>query len=411
MENNSSLLNKINSGSAKVAIVGVGYVGFHLAENTSKKGFNTVGIDIDTTRVTALNKFGLKRFTATSNFKELDNADIICICVPTPIDSENQPDLMIMKSAVKSVGKHLKKGHLVSIESSMASGTCRKILVPILEKQSELKAGRDFYFVYSPERVDPGVDSHDMHQIPKIVSGIDDKSRDLGTAFYGKLVPQVIPVSTLEIAELAKVVENTFRLVNISLVNELADYARAKNINIWEVIEAAATKPFGFLPHYPGPGAGGYCIPVLPYYLLDSAKKHHVPMPLIRQAAKINVLQPKKVAQIAMSLVQKPEPRILLVGISYKKDVADARSSTAMHVWKELKERGANVSYHDTHVPRMNGHLSVELSTQLLKQQDLIIITTAHSTNDYDLLVSAGVPVFDTRNVLKKYREEWIYRL
>lgn len=407
----TQLLRKIHHGTAKIAIVGVGYVGFHLAETVVKKGFQTTGIDIDENRVHSLNLLKLKNFEATTDFTILKQANIICICVPTPLNNKSRPDLSIMKSAVISVGQKLQKGQIVCIESSMASGTCRKVLIPILEKYSKLEAGNQFYFVYSPERVDPGVATHDMPHIPKIVSGIDNDSLKLAEAFYGQLAARVIPVSSLEIAELAKVVENTFRLVNISLVNELADYARAKDINVWEVIDAAATKPFGFLPHYPGPGAGGYCIPVLPYYLLHSAKRHKVSMPLISQAAKINMSQPAKVAQIAMGLTHKPDPKILLVGISYKKDIADARSSTAMHVWEELKTRGAAVEYHDGYVPRMNGHRSQELIPQFLKKQDLILITTAHSTIDYDLLVQSGVPIFDTRNVLRKYREEWIYRL
>lgn len=393
----------------------MGYVGSALTEAALDVNFEILGFEINPDRVFQINNLGSPNLSATIDTKRLAECDVICICVPTPIGENNKPDLSILKKVASNLSKNLKKGQLVILESSVAPGTTRNIVYPQLAK-SQLEIGKDFFLAFSPERVDPGNNKYTVNNTPKIVSGIERNSLKLVTNFYSSFVEKVYPVSTCEIAEMTKVLENTFRLVNISLVNEINQYALSIGVDIWEVIKAASTKPFGFLPHYPGPGAGGDCIPVLPYHLLDAAKKKSIPLKVVEAAAKVNELQPKKVVDKAIELANGKlanghKLNVLLVGVAYKEETADIRQSPALKIWKELEKSGITVSYHDPYVKKINGSTSQKINKSTLNSQDLIIITTAHRKVPYRTLVQSMKPVIDTKNILSKYRQPHIIKL
>ncbi|MEK7166547.1 MAG: nucleotide sugar dehydrogenase [Patescibacteria group bacterium] len=410
MNQESMLSQLITNKKAVVGIVGVGYVGTNVATAAARAGFTTLGFDIDPHKIKSLNSLALTGLTATSKLSKLTQCDIICICVPTPLDKDRHPDLSILKTACSDVAKYMHTGTLVVLESSVTPGTTRTKVAPLLET-SRLAIGKDFFLAFSPERVNPG-QSINISSIPKIVSGYDTVSARLATVFYKKIVNKVVPVSSLETAELTKVLENTFRLVNISLINEMADYARFFGINIWEVIEAAGTKPFGFLPHFPGPGAGGYCIPVLPEYLLESARGLEVSLPTIEQAITTNSSQPGKIALMVNDLLQgKKGAKILLIGISYKKNVPDIRESMSIKVLEELLKYDYRVNYHDPLVPKYKNLNSRPLTLSEIKFHDILVILTAHREIDYKMIAKAGIMVFDTVNALKKYHGKQIHRL
>jgi len=411
----SKLSRKILSFKAVVGIVGVGYVGESLALATSNAGFKTNGFEIDKTKIEKINKLKHKNLKATDDKKLLASCDIICICVPTPTYKDNTPNLEYLTIAAKEIGKYLQNGQLIVLESSVAPGTTRNIVAPILrEAANERKA--DFFVAFSPERIDPGNTKYGISITPKVVSGLDEESKQLTIEFYSKFVKQIVPVSTLEIAEMTKVFENVFRLVNISLVNELSDFARSLGINMWEVIDAAATKPYGFLAHYPGPGAGGECIPVLPYYLLDSAKKLKVDLPIVKKASETNHMQPHKVASHALRVLngsnsKNGQRKALIVGVAYKGEVNDIRGSAALAIWEKLEKEGVSVYYHDPYVEHINGFSSKQLHPEFLSEVDVIIIATAHKNISYDLLVNCQKPLIDTRNVLREFASPHIHRI
>ena len=413
MDRKPALLNKIIKRTAQVGIIGMGYIGTSVARETTTAGFATIGFDIDRKRLTKLQKNKLPLLQLTDNFTHLKNCDIFIICVPTPLNETGQSNLRFLESAGHIVAQVLHNNCLVILESSVAPGTTRNFLQPLLEK-SGLTTGKNLFLGFSPERVDPGSKTA-MKVIPKVVSGADPISLELTLALYQKLVDVAVPVTTLEVAELTKVLENTFRLVNISFINEIAQYADALGIDIWEVISAASTKPFGFLPHYPGPGAGGYCIPVLPTYLLEHAEKNHVSLPIVTQALKTNSFQPRYIVKRAFEILQKygknGHSRILLTGITYKKDIADTRESTALKIWQELEKKQAYVSYHDPHVPEYKGTSSIHLTKDLIKQHDLVMVSTPHSNLDYQQMVESEVPIFDIQNALSHFPNDHIYKL
>lgn len=457
MDSAQSLGKKIAEKKSIVGIIGMGYVGQAIADLIAAKHYETIGFVRSEGRAATINKQKHAFLSATTDTSLLKKCDVILICVQTPIDEKKSPDLQYLKKAASQVATHLRKGQLIIIESSIAVGTTRNIVLPIL-KQSKLKEDEDFFLSFSPERVDPGNTHFSLNQISKVVSGLDEKSQQLAVAFYQSFIDKVIPVSSLETAELVKLFENTFRLVNISLVNELNTYVKKKNINIWEVITAAATKPFGFLAHYPSPGAGGHCIPVDPFYLLDDARIQGVNLNLVEEAARINDTQPKKVVGRALEILMKKEdfqgdfveeffPRhysaqeqyereyaynyaglkggrsshkgadispaynILLLGLAYKPDIDDIRESPALKIWRQLEELGCTVSYHDPYVPSYNDKVSQTLTPSFIQNQDLIIITTNHSMPDYKNLASYGVPILDTRNVYGNNTAAHIYGL
>ena len=416
-QNTTSRLSKlIKSKKAKVGIVGMGYVGTALSEAIFKGGFSILGFDIDPVKIAKINSLRKKNFASTDKLERLAECDVICICIPTPVDEYNRPNLSILTKAASDISVNLKKGQLVILESSVAPQTTRNLLYPILTSGSSLK-GSDFFLAFSPERVDPGNGKFNVNNTPKIVSGIDEVSLSLAALFYSSFVEKVYPVSSLEAAEMTKVLENVFRLVNISLINEINQFTKKIGVDVWEVIGAAATKPFGFLAHYPGPGAGGDCIPVLPYHLLDAAKRSRVDLKVVEAAAAVNEAQPQKVAQKAIEVINGKftknghNPKVLIVGVSYKEETADIRQSAALKIWKKLEKSGMDVSYHDPYVQSINGALSKKITKETLSKHDLIIITTAHKKIPYRTLVKAKKPLIDTKNILSKYRQPHIIKL
>lgn len=411
----SNLFKQIRHKRARVGIIGIGYVGRALAEATSSSGFKTLGFSRSEEKVARMNAENSNtNFQATVDLSHLAKCDIIALCVPTPIHDDKTPDLRPLEQALLNTARFLRKGQLVIIESSIAAGTTRKVALPLL-LQSGLKS-EDFFLAFSPERVDPGNKIFTFRDIAKIVAGINTDSTKLAAEFYRKVVKNVVEVSNLETAEMAKLLENTFRFVNISLINELVNYTNALGVDIHEVISAASTKPFGFLPHYPGPGIGGHCIPVDPYYLLDDARKHAIPLTLIEQAGRINDTQPERVVERAQEILnltngEKKTHAILLIGISYKPDIDDIRESPALKIWKLLQGKGHAISYHDPFVSRLNGSVSIELSPYAIDKHDLTIVTTHHSSISYQTLIDCNKPILDTRNVFESMIHPNIFRL
>lgn len=409
------LSEKIKKRRAVVGIIGVGYVGAALAKGASNADFNVIGFTRSKLKAKQLNTQKTKNFRTTAGISELSKCDIICICVPTPIHADKTPDLEPVIESLQKTTKYLRKGTLVIIESTIAPGTTRNFALPLLES-SGLTPEKDFFLAFSPERVDPGNKKFTIFNTPKVVAGLSDKSSALTSSFYQSFVENIVPVSSLEIAEMSKILENTFRLVNISLSNELLNYTNALGIDLWEVISASATKPFGFLPHYPGPGVGGHCIPVDPYYLLDDAKKRGVKLGIIQEAGRVNTEQPKKVVTKTLDIIKqtngvKQNHSALIIGISYKEDIEDRRESSSVKIWELLKEANIAVSYHDPYIPEFDGASSQELTEILVKDKDIIIITTPHTNIDYQTLISYNKPILDTKNALKSYSSPYIYRL
>jgi UDP-N-acetyl-D-glucosamine dehydrogenase len=382
----------------------MGYIGNALASLVANAGFNTIGFVRKTEKAEKINREKNIRLKATTDTKLLKTCDIILVCVQTPIHADKTPNLRFLEKAVLRASQSLRKGQLIIIESSVPVGTTRNVILPILQKSSLNKAGVDFFLAYSPERVDPGNKKFKLADIPKVVAGLDKNSKDLAITFYKQIIKKVIVVSTLETAEMVKLFENTFRLVNISMVNELADYTKNLGIDIWEVVKASSTKPFGFLAHYPGPGVGGDCIPVVPYYILNDAKKRGIKLRLIKQAGKINDKQPLKVVKRTLEILNSTNGRknkVLLLGVSYKPEVSDTRESPALRIWNILKRNGISVSYHDPYVPKVNGATSKRLSKETIGQHDMIIILTDHNSIKYSKFLNLKKPILDTRNVFK----------
>jgi len=409
------LSSKIENKNAVVGIIGVGYVGSDLALGSRTSGFKTIGFTRRKTREEEINQKGLENFTATVDVAQLSECNIICICVPTPIHKDKTPDLEPLETSLRNVAKYFKKGTLVIIESTIAPGTTRNFSLPIL-KGSGLVEGKDFFLSFSPERVDPGNKTFNIFNTPKVISGLDEHSLKLAVDFYNCFIEKTVPVSSLEVAEMSKILENTFRLVNISLSNELLSYANNIGIDLWEVISAAASKPFGFLPHYPGPGIGGHCIPVDPYYLLDDARKRGVDLAIIERAGEVNDNQPRKVVKKTIDIINKTNGKkkkhsAMIVGLSYKENTDDRRESPSLKIWELLKEEDIEVSYHDPYIPQYKDLFSQEISNLTLKDKDIVIITTPHANIDYETLLSSNVPILDTKNVLKENILENVYKL
>lgn len=421
-----NLLDKIENHTALVGVVGMGYVGLPFAVEKGKVGFKVVGIEQNPSRAETINRGEnyipdvkdeeLRELVQRGNlrvvcdFREVPQMDVIVICVPTPLTKNLNPDLQFVESVTRELAKYLRPGQLISLESTTYPGTTQEVMLPILEA-SGLKAEVDFFLSHSPERVDPGNSRYTTKNTSKVVGGIGPNSQTVGVAFYSQTIERIVPVSSANAAEMVKVFENTFRAVNIALVNELALLCDKMNLNVWEVLDAAFTKPFGIMPFYPGPGVGGHCIPLDPHYLEWKAREYNFNTRFIALAGEINRRMPEFVRAkthrvLNMLGVSPSKSRILLLGVSYKRDLGDWRESPALDVIKLLQEDGTDVIYHDPYVPSFEEHglalESVPLTDEVLATCTMAIITTDHQAVDYDRVVEKVPHVLDTRNASKR---------
>ncbi len=431
-EQQKDLLSLIENKEARIAIIGLGYVGLPLAINAALKGLQITGLDNDKSKIKDLNgnksyieavsddqiaeARKSKTFKAAHDYSALKKADVIVICVPTPLTPHLDPDLSYVMRTCDEIAKYLQPGTLIILESTTYPGTTHDVMVPYLEKTG-YKCNEDFYAAFSPEREDPGNPDFGTTQIPKIVGGEDEYAKECATAFYKLFFDQVIPVSSTQVAEAIKLTENIFRSVNIALVNELKVIYDAMGMDIWEIIEGASTKPFGYMPFYPGPGVGGHCIPIDPFYLSWKAQEQGQDTRFIRLAGEINAKMPNYiVGKIRAALDAKKgigltNARILVSGLAYKKNVADVRESPSVHIFDLLKKAGAQVDYHDPYEPKipamrrypdLEGIESVAFEKVTKDNYDLILITTDHDNVDYEHYTKTGLPIVDTRNVIER---------
>jgi UDP-N-acetyl-D-glucosamine dehydrogenase len=431
----ATLLDRINSKEARVGIIGLGYVGLPLAVEFARHGFEVTGFDVDPAKASQINAgrsyipdvpeaalaavVGAGKLQATTDMRRLGAMDAIDICVPTPLRKTRDPDLSFVVKAVEAVAAALKRGQLIILESTTYPGTTDEVVQPMLEAKG-LEADVDFFLAFSPERVDPGNQQFTTKNIPKIVGGVGKPSTQAACALYATSVDHVVSVSSTRVAEMVKLLENTFRAVNIGLVNEIALMCHKMDINVWEVIDAAKTKPFGFMAFYPGPGLGGHCIPIDPFYLSWKAKQSGFEARFIELAGQVNGAMPEYVVQRisdALNSVKKPVngSRIHLLGMAYKRDVSDMRESPALDVLELLSKRGAAMTYSDPYVAQLmhDGRMlaSIEPAAALAQKPDCTVICTDHSVFDYDALVASGALVVDTRNALKDRHSPGIFRL
>ena len=425
-----TLRDRLRARTARTGVVGLGYVGLPLAVELAKAGFHATGIDLDARKVNAINDgqsyipdvktadvqslHAEGKLDATTDFSVVRDLDTVNICVPTPLRKTKDPDMSYIVSAVEGIAKYLHPGMLIVLESTTYPGTTDEVVQPMLEATG-LKAGVDFFLAFSPERVDPGNPTFQTHNVPKVVGGFTPTCSELAKELYGSAIQTIVPVSSTRVAEMVKLLENTFRAVNIGLVNELALMCDRMNIDVWEVVDAAKTKPFGFMPFYPGPGLGGHCIPVDPFYLSWKARQTGFEPRFIELAGAVNGAMPHYVVSLvgdALNSVRRPlnGSKVLVAGVSYKKDVDDIRESPSLDLLGLLKERGAILSYSDPHVPTLSGKLwhnghdleHVDLSAALSNSYDCIVIVTDHSRFNYDDVQRAAEVVVDTRNAIKK---------
>jgi len=432
------LLERLRNRSARVGVVGLGYVGLPLVVEFARSGFESIGIDLDVAKAAAINRgtsyipdtpsadvaalVASRRLRATTDFSVISALDTVNICVPTPLRKTKDPDMSYVVSAVQAVAEHLRPGMLIVLESTTYPGTTEEVVQPILESRG-LKAGVDFFLAFSPERVDPGNKSFNTRNVPKIVGGMTETCTSLAQALYGAAIETVIPVSSPRVAEMVKLLENTFRSVNISLANEMALMCEKLGIDVWEVVNAAKTKPFGFMPFYPGPGLGGHCIPIDPVYLSWKAKQTGFEPRLIELAGQINAAMPDAVVdKISVALNHHKKPlngsRILVAGVAYKRDVSDIRESPSLDIMWLLHQKGAQVAYVDPFVPRLRScdwlgerELTAEpLDAQTFGRFDCVAILTDHSEFDWDGMVAGSRLIVDTRNAIKEQHPH-VYRL
>jgi len=429
------LRDRIRNKEARIGIIGLGYVGLPLAVEFAKAGFEVTGFDVDVAKVSSINKghsyigdvpsedvaaaVKARKLSATDDMAKLHDMDAIDICVPTPLRKTRDPDLSYVVLAVDAVRARLRPGQLVILESTTYPGTTDEVVQPALE-EGGLKAGKDFYLAFSPERVDPGNPTYTTRTIPKVVGGVDEISTQLAKELYGSIISTIVPVSSTQVAEMVKLLENTFRAVNIGLVNEIALMSHRMNIDVWEVIEAASTKPFGFMPFYPGPGLGGHCIPIDPFYLSWKARQNGFECRFIELAGHINGSMPAFVVERVSEALNSQKKaingsRIHIFGVAYKKDVGDMRESPALDVLELLHRRGAILSYTDPHVPLLEHQelslKSVPESGAASDDVDCAVICTNHSVFNYAEMPKRFPLVVDTRNALKNVHAENVFRL
>ncbi len=422
------LIEKIQNKTLTMGVCGLGYVGLPLAVDKARHGFKTIGFDVQQEKVDLVNagqnyigdvvdaelaelvQSGM--LSATTDFSKVCDVDFIAICVPTPLDAHQQPDISYVKNSTIEIAKYLKPGTMVVLESTTYPGTTEELLKPILEQGSGLKCGEDFYLGFSPERVDPGNLVYKTSNTPKVVGAIGDDAAEVISMVYRAILEgDVHTVSSPAVAEMEKILENTYRNINIGLVNELAILCNKMGINIWEVIDAAKTKPYGFQAFYPGPGLGGHCIPLDPYYLSWKAREFGFHTSMIEASMMINDRMPEYTVERSGKILNRHKKalngaKVLVLGVAYKQDIDDYRESPAIHVINEFHKTGANVDFYDPFVPkyREKGQWFEglkEISPEIIRAYDLVIITTGHTTVDYEMVCSAGVPVFDCKNVTK----------
>lgn len=426
-----NLLNKIKDKSAVVGIVGLGYVGLPLAVEFAKAGYRTIGFDVQSKKVDAVNAgrnyigdivgdtlknvVEAKKLSATSDFTFIRKVDAVAICVPTPLDKYQQPDISYVKGSTESVAKYVHREMVIILESTTYPGTTEELLLPILES-SGLKCRKDFYLAFSPERVDPGNKQYKTKNTPKVVGGIGPDSTEVAATLYRSvLAGGVYEVSSPAVAEMEKLLENTYRNINIGLVNEMAIICHRMGINVWEVIDAAKTKPYGFQAFYPGPGLGGHCIPLDPFYLTWKAREFDYHTRLIETSGEINTGMPEYVVQRAMNVLNRDKKsmngaKVLVLGVAYKADIDDYRESPALNVIDHLIKEGADTTYYDPYIPeyKHKGRIHTgakELTDDMLRASDIVIICTAHTCFDYDKIQKLSKEVFDTRNAMKNVKD------
>lgn len=423
--------SKIDNKDVVVGVLGLGYVGLPLAREFASVGLKVLGFDIDQKKVEVLNSGrsiikhvphsqvahivnnGL--FHATSDMSQLKKPDAILVCVPTPLTENREPDVQFIVRSTETIAKYLRSGQLIVLESTTYPGTTRELMEPILES-SGLKAGKDFYLAYSPEREDPGNPNFTTKTIPKVVGGLTKRCRDMTSQLYGAAIVQTVPVSSLEAAEAAKILENVYRCVNIAMVNELKIVFDKMGIDVWEVIKAASTKPFGFKAFYPGPGLGGHCIPIDPFYLTWKARQYGIPTRFIELAGEINTGMPQYVVTKTMEALNEYRKslkgsRVLVLGLAYKKDIDDLRESPSIELIELLRHKGAKVDYNDPFIPRTHKQrrhdlkmASKKLTAKMLAGYDVVLISTDHSDYDYEWIVQNAQLVVDARNATSAVR-------
>ena len=422
------LIKKIQDRRAVIGVIGLGYVGLPLAIRFGEERYPVIGFDIDPEKVKKLNRGEsyikhvpaekirrIRRsggFEATAEYARLKDADAIIICVPTPLDKNKEPDMSFIETTSDEIARHMRRGQMISLESTTYPGTTREILLPKFEKKG-WKAGRDFFLVFSPEREDPGNRKYSTKNTPKIVGGMTPSCLAAGKILYSRIVDRVIPVSSPEAAEFAKILENTFRSINIALVNELKILADKMNVDIWEVIDAASSKPFGFMPFYPGPGLGGHCIPIDPFYLAWKARELNFNTHFIELAGEINTAMPEYVVSKLSDALNRArrclkKANILVLGLAYKKDIDDLRGAPAIEIIKLLRAKEANVFYNDPFIPRTRkgrthdlGMDSSPLTQKFLIEMDAVVIVTDHSSYNFEWIVKNARLVVDTRNATR----------
>jgi len=422
------LLNKINNKEIVVGVVGLGYVGLPLAVEKAKAGYKTIGFDVQMQKVEMVNKGhnyigdvvdnDLKELvengmlSATSDFSFIKDVDFIAICVPTPLDAYQQPDISYVKDSTISISKCLKKGTIVVLESTTYPGTTEELIMPILEEGSGLKCSEDFYLAFSPERVDPGNLIYKTKNTPKVVGGIGKDATEVAAAMYRHVLQgDVYEVSSPKVAEMEKILENTYRNINIGLANEMAIICEKMGINVWEVIDAAKTKPYGFQAFYPGPGLGGHCIPLDPYYLTWKAREYDYHTKLIETSGEINNYMPQYVIERSSKILNRYKKalngsKVLILGVAYKQDIDDYRESPALKVIENFEKEGSIVDYYDPYISeyKYKGRNKCglkEINEEILADYDLIVVTTMHTNMDYDFVQKNSIAIFDTKNAMK----------
>lgn len=422
----TDLKKKIKEKKATITVIGLGYVGLPMAIEFCRKGFKVIGFDTSERRISRLKKkesyindipssvvrkiSEKNNFIPTTNDKALNEADVIIICVPTPLRKTKNPDISYIIAASRALSRRMRSGQLIIVESTTYPGTTREVILPELRK-SALEMDKDFYLAFSPERIDPGNKKYHFANIPKVLGGFTKEGTELGELLYSQVVKKVVGVSSPEVAEVTKLLENTFRIVNLGLINEFANVCHKLNIDVWEVIKAAETKPFGFMTFYPGPGIGGHCIPADPMYLSWKARKIGFETKMIDLAAAVNRHVPSHIFDRVKGMLAKENKRlknsrILMIGVTYKKDVNDLRESPALEIIKKLKGRKIKLSYHDPYIPYLDVHgikmKSHKLTPSFLKEQDMVLIVSDHSSLNYKMIAKNSKLILDTRNVLDR---------